>query len=71
MTLAKLRARAFAGAQGGMAQNWAWFVVALLICGAIVHRVHQQTPGCLEASRLLEVENTLYSKLERALVPMR
>ena len=54
-----------------MAQNWAWFVVALLICGAIVHRVHQQTPGCLEASRLLEVENTLYSKLERALVPMR
>ena len=54
-----------------MAQNWAWFVVALLICGAMVHRAHQQTPGCLEASRLLEVENTLYSKLERALVPMR
>ena len=54
-----------------MAQNWAWFAVALLICGAIVHRAHQQTPGCLEASGLLEVENTLYSKLERALVPMR
>ena len=69
----KLRARAFAGARNAerMAQNWAWFVVALLICGAIVHRAHQQTPGCLEASRLLEVENTLYSKLERALVPMR
>ena len=54
-----------------MAQNWAWLVMALLICGAIVHRAHQQTPGCLEASRLLEVENTLYSKLERALVPMK
>ena len=54
-----------------MAQNWAWLVMALLICGAIVHRAHQQTPGCLEASRLLQVENTLYSKLERALVPMR
>ena len=54
-----------------MAQKWAWFVVALLICGAIVHRAHQQTPGCLVASKLLEVENTLYSTLERALVPMR
>ena len=54
-----------------MAQNWAWFVVALLICSAIVHRAHQQTPGCLVASKLLDVENTLYSTLERALVPMR
>jgi hypothetical protein len=54
-----------------MAQNWAWCVVALLICGAIVHRAHQETPGCLVASRVLEVENTLYSTLERALGPMR
>ena len=52
-------------------QNWAWLVVALLICGVIIHRTHQQTPGCLVASRLLEVENTLYSTLEQALVPMR